>query len=381
MSALREGMNIVCFLVILSKHLQFQIFYMAKLFEALQIKSIELKNRIVVSPMCEYSSVDGFSNDWHLVHLGSRAVGGASLIISEATAVSPEGRITPDDLGLWKDEHIEGLKRIASFIESQGSIAGIQLAHAGRKASHSSPWKGGKMLTKEQGGWQTVAADTTPYRRDDMPSLALDKAGIEKVKSDFKAAAIRALQAGFKVTEIHAAHGYLLHEFYSPLSNHRTDEYGGSFENRIRLLTEVVDAVKEVWPETLPLFVRISASDWTEGGWTIEESVKLARILKEQKVDLIDCSSGGNVPNAKITVGPGYQVHFAETIKKEAGILTGAVGIITKPEQAEEIISSGKADLVFIAREFLRDPYFPLHAAKALGADVSWPVQYERAKL
>jgi len=354
---------------------------MSKLFEPLQIKSIELKNRIVVSPMCEYSSADGFSNDWHLVHLGSRAVGGAGLIITEATAVSPEGRITPDDLGLWKDEHIEGLKRIVSFIELQGSIAGVQLAHAGRKASHSSPWKGAKMLSEEQGGWQTFAADAEPYNSGDVSPAALDKAGIEKVKSDFKAAAARALQAGFKVIEIHAAHGYLVHEFYSPLSNNRNDEYGGSFENRIRLLTEIVDVVKEVWPESLPLFVRISASDWTEGGWTIEESVALAKILKEKSVDLIDCSSGGNVPKAKISVGPGYQVQFSEAIKKEAGILTGAVGMITTPEQAEEIVASGKADVVIMAREFLRNPYFPLHAAKSLGAKVQWPVQYERAKV
>lgn len=353
---------------------------MAKLFEPIQIKSIQLRNRIVVSPMCQYSSVDGFSNDWHLVHLGSRAVGGAGLIITEATAVSPEGRITPDDLGLWKDEHIEGLKRIVSFIESQGSIAGIQLAHAGRKASNSSPWKGGRMLPYEQGGWQTVAADPTPFRPGEKPSAALDKAGIEKVKSDFKAAAVRAMQAGFKVIEIHAAHGYLLHQFYSTLSNHRTDNYGGSFNNRIKLLTGVVDAVKEIWPETLPLFVRISASDWTEGGWTIEDSVELAKILKQKNADLIDCSSGGNVPHAKIAVGPGYQVHFSEAIKKETDILTGAVGMITTPGQAEEIIASGKADVVIMAREFLRNPYFPLHAAKALGADLPWPVQYDRAK-
>lgn len=353
---------------------------MSKLFEPIQIKSIQLKNRIAVSPMCEYSSVDGFANDWHLVHLGSRAVGGAGLIITEATAVSPEGRITPDDLGLWKDEHIEKLKQIVSFIESQGCIAGVQLAHAGRKASNSSPWKGGRMLSEEQGGWQTVAADTTPFRPEEKPSVALDKAGIEKVKSAFKAAAVRSLQVGFKVIEIHGAHGYLLHEFYSPLSNHRTDEYGGSFENRIRLLTEVVDAVKEVWPDTLPLFVRISASDWTEGGWTSEDSVKLAKTLKQQNVDLIDCSSGGNVPHAKIAVGPGYQVQFSEDIKKEVDILTGAVGMITTPAQAEEIISSGKADMVIIAREFLRDPYFPLNAAKELGEDIQWPVQYDRAK-
>jgi 2,4-dienoyl-CoA reductase-like NADH-dependent reductase (Old Yellow Enzyme family) len=261
---------------------------MSKLFEPLQIKAIQLKNRIVVSPMCEYSSVDGFSNDWHLVHLGSRAVGGAALIISEAAAVSPEGRITPDDLGIYKDEHIEGLKRITTFIESQGSIAGVQLAHAGRKASNSSPWKGGRMLSIEQGGWETVAPSDIPFRADERPPLELDKAGIEKVKSDFKAAAVRALQAGFKVIEIHAAHGYLLHSFYSPLSNHRTDEYGGSFENRIRLLLEVTAAIQEVWPQDLPLFVRISATDWTEGGWTGEDSVELAKALKAKGVDLID---------------------------------------------------------------------------------------------
>lgn len=354
---------------------------MAKLFEPIRIKKIEFKNRIIVSPMCEYSSVDGFSNDWHLVHLGSRAVGGAGLVITEATAVSPEGRITPDDLGIWKDEHIEGLKRITAFIETQGSVAGIQLAHAGRKASHSSPWKGGRMLSIEEGGWETEAPDSIPFRADERSPLALDKNGIEKVKADFKAAAERAIRAGFKVIEIHAAHGYLLHEFFSPLSNQRKDEYGGSFENRIRILLEVVDSIKEVWPDDLPLFVRISASDWTEGGWTIEESVQLSKILKTNGVDLIDCSSGGNVLHAKIPVAPGYQVPFAETIKKETGILTGAVGMITTPEQAEEILSSGKADVIIMARQLLRDPYFPLHAAKALGVDVQWPVQYERAKL
>jgi 2,4-dienoyl-CoA reductase-like NADH-dependent reductase (Old Yellow Enzyme family) len=354
---------------------------MAKLFKQLEIKSVRLKNRIVVSPMCEYSSEDGFSNDWHLVHLGSRAVGGAGLIISEATAVSPEGRITPDDLGLWKDEHIEGLKRITNFIHEHDSIAGIQLAHAGRKASHSSPWKGGRMLTSEQGAWTTVAPSAIPFRDTDPAPVALDKQGIEKVKSDFRAAAKRAVEAGFKVAEIHAAHGYLLHEFYSPLSNRRTDEYGGSFENRIRLLLEVTESVKEVWPKDFPLFVRISATDWTEGGWTGEDSVQLAKILKSMGVDLIDCSSGGNVPHAKIEVGPGYQVPYAASIKKETGILTGAVGMITSAEQAEEIVASGKADLVIIAREFLRDPYFPLHAAKTLGVDVKWPEQYQRAKV
>jgi 2,4-dienoyl-CoA reductase-like NADH-dependent reductase (Old Yellow Enzyme family) len=353
---------------------------MFKLFEPLQIKDLAFKNRIAVSPMCEYSSVDGFSNDWHLVHLGSRAVGGAGLIIAEATAVSPEGRITPDDLGLWKDEHIEGLKRITAFIESNGSVAGIQLAHAGRKASNSSPWKGGRMLPFEQGGWQTVAPSAIPFRADERLPVALDKAGIEKVKSDFRAAAVRSLEAGFKVIEIHAAHGYLLHEFLSQLSNQRSDEYGGSFENRMRLLIEITETVNEVWPHTLPLFVRISATDWTEGGWTGEDSVELAKVLKTKNVDLVDCSTGGNVLQAKIPVGPGYQVEFAQSIKKEAGILTGAVGMITTPEQCEEIIASGKADMVIIARQLLRDPYFPLHAAKALGIDVKWPTQYERAK-
>ena len=354
---------------------------MAKVFSTLRIKDVEFANRIVVSPMCQYSSVDGFANDWHLVHLGSRAIGGAGLIITEAAAVSPEGRISPDDLGIWKDAHIDGLKRITSFIESQGSIAGIQLAHAGRKASNSSPWKGGRMLNQEQGGWQTVAADPIPFRPEETPPLALSKEGIEKVKLDFKTATVRSLAAGFKVVEIHAAHGYLLHEFYSPLSNHRTDEYGGSFENRIRLLLEVIDSVQQAWPETLPLFVRISATDWTEGGWTGEDSIKLAKVLRDKKVDLIDCSTGGNVPPAKIPVGQGYQVQFAESIKKEVDILTGAVGMITTPEQCEEIISTGKADMVIIAREFLRNPHFPLSAAKSLGPEVNWPVQYERAKL
>lgn len=353
---------------------------MAKLFEPLQIKSVELKNRIMVSPMCEYSSVDGFSNDWHLVHLGSRAVGGAGLIITEATAVSPEGRITPDDLGIWKDEHIEGLKRIITFIEAHGSVAGIQLAHAGRKASHNSPWKGGKMLSFDEGGWETVAPSAIAFRDIDRKPAALAKSGIEKVVADFRNAAKRGLQAGFKVVEIHAAHGYLLHEFLSPLSNQRSDEYGGTFENRVRILLEIVDAINEVWPNHLPFFVRISASDWTEGGWTLDESIQLTKILQTKGVDLIDCSSGGNIPHAKITVGPGYQVQFAEALKKKTGILTGAVGFITTPQQAEEIVASGRADVVFIARQFLRDPYFPLHAAKALEVVVKWPVQYERAK-
>jgi 2,4-dienoyl-CoA reductase-like NADH-dependent reductase (Old Yellow Enzyme family) len=355
---------------------------MAHLFTPLAIRGIELKNRIVVSPMCEYSSEDGFANDWHLVHLGSRAVGGSALIITEATAVSPEGRISPDDLGLWKDEHIEKLQQIVGFIEEHGSIAGVQLAHAGRKASHVSPWKGGKALpANDPAAWQTVAPSPVPFREDEPLPLALDKAGIDKVINDFTVAAQRALTVGFKVIEIHAAHGYLLHEFYSPLSNKRNDEYGGSFENRIRITVEIAESIRRVWPGELPLFVRLSASDWTEGGWTIDDSVALAKVLKNKGVDLIDCSSGGNIPHAKIEVGPAYQVPFAEAIKKQTGILTGAVGMITTAQQAEDILSSGKADVIIMARELLRNPYFPLHAAKALGADIKWPLQYERAKL
>jgi len=353
---------------------------MAKLFTPLTIKSVTLKNRIVVSPMCEYSSVDGFANEWHLVHLGSRAVGGAGLVITEATAVSPEGRISPDDLGIWKNAHLDKLKNIVSFIHKHGSVAGIQLAHAGRKASSPSPWKGSSQLSEETGGWQPVAPSAIPFRDGDIIPEALNTEGIKKVVGDFKAAAQRALSAGFKLVEIHGAHGYLIHEFLSPLSNQRTDEYGGSFENRIRLLTEITEAIQSVWPKELPLFVRISATDWAPGGWNENEAVQLATILKNKGIDLIDCSSGGLVPSVKIPVGPGYQVQFAEKIKKEAGILTGAVGMITTAEQAEAILTKGEADLIIIARELLRDPYFPLHAAHELGADTDWPVQYLRAK-
>jgi len=352
---------------------------MSRLFSTLNIKNINLKNRIVMSPMCQYSSIDGFSNDWHLVHLGSRAVGGTGLIFTEATAVSPEGRITPGDLGLWKDMHINGLKSIVNFIHLHDAVAGIQLAHAGRKASCSVPHEGGTQLDEKQGGWKTVSASNIPFRNGDIASEALNIEGIAKIISDFKTAAERALSAGFKVVEIHSAHGYLLHEFLSPLSNHRPDEYGGSFENRCRLLREVIDAVKSVWPDENPLFVRISATDWTKGGWTLEESVKLAYILKDKGVDLIDCSSGGNVYNAKIPAGPGYQVPFSEAVRK-TGILTGAVGFITTAGQAESILQEEKADLVFLARELLRNPYFPLHAAKELGVEIAWPVQYHRAK-
>ena len=352
---------------------------MSKLFSSFIIKNITLKNRIVVSPMCQYTAIDGFTNDWHLVHLGSRAVGGVGLIFTEATAVSPEGQITRGDVGLWNDEHIDGLSRIVNFIHLQGAISGIQLAHAGRKASCAMPRDGGKQLDEKHDGWQTVAPSDIPFIAGDRSPESLNKEGIHKVVSDFKAAAGRALVAGFNVIEIHSAHGYLLHEFLSPLSNQRTDEYGGSFENRTRLLRQVINAVKSVWPAENPLFVRISATDWTEGGWTTEESVKLAYILKDMGVDLIDCSSGGNVYNAKIPVSPGYQVPFSEAVRK-TGILTGTVGFITTARQAESILQEEKADLVLLAREFLRNPYFPLLAARELGVDVTWPVQYLRSK-
>jgi 2,4-dienoyl-CoA reductase-like NADH-dependent reductase (Old Yellow Enzyme family) len=353
---------------------------MAKLFTPLKLRGIELKNRIVVSPMCEYSSEDGFAGNWHLVHLGSRAVGGAALVIAEATAVSPEGRISAGDLGIWKDDHIEKLKEITGFISGQGAVPGIQLAHAGRKASTAIPWQGGHPLSIAKGGWEIVAPSAIPFSAESQTPKTLDQAGIDKVVGDFKAAAQRALRAGFKIIEIHAAHGYLINEFLSPLSNQRTDKYGGSFENRIRLLLEVIAAIRSVWPDELPLFVRISSSDWVEKGWTITDSIALAKLLKEKGIDLIDCSSGGLIPNAVIPAGPGYQVPFAEQIRKEAGIPTGAVGIITEPLQAETILAAGQADLIVMAREFLRDPYFPLHAAHELDAEIKWPVQYERAK-
>jgi len=353
----------------------------SKLFSPLQIKSLTFKNRITISPMCQYSSIDGFANNWHLVHLGSRASGGAALIIQEATSVSPEGRISPSDLGLWKDEQIEKLQAINQFIISQNSIPGIQLAHAGRKASMSEPWNGNKRLDEANGGWDPVAPSAISNHSNEKPPIGLDKIGIQKLVSDFKSATKRAVQAGFQVLEIHAAHGYLLHQFLSPLSNARTDEYGGSFENRIRLVLEIIEAVQSEWPENLPLFVRISATDWADGGWNIEESVQLCQLLKEKGVDLIDVSSGGLVSHQQIPVGPGYQVPFAERIKKETGILTGAVGIITESSQAEEIIADEKADLVLFARESLRNPNLALDFAKELGEDMAWPKQYERAKI
>jgi 2,4-dienoyl-CoA reductase-like NADH-dependent reductase (Old Yellow Enzyme family) len=353
---------------------------MPNLFDPLPIRDVTLPNRIVVSPMCEYSSKDGFANDWHLVHLGSRAVGGAGLVITEATAVAPEGRISPHDLGIWSDDHVEFLARITGFIHSQGSVAGIQLAHAGRKASTYRPWDGTGAVPEKSGGWKNVVAPSAiPFAEDYAMPKALTQEEIQAVVAAFQKAAGRARQAGFRVVEIHAAHGYLISEFLSPLANRRTDEYGGSFENRIRLLLEVVSAVRKVWPERAPLFVRISATDWVEGGWTLDDSVELARRLKIAGVDLVDCSSGGNVPPAGIPFGPGYQTSFAETIRREAGILTGAVGMVTAPSQADHIIRTGQADLAIIAREFLRDPYWPLRAARELGYPVPWPVQYLRA--
>ena len=353
---------------------------MALLFTPITIRSLTLKNRIVVSPMCEYSSVDGFANDWHLVHLGSRAVGGAALVIVEATAVSPEGRITPADLGLWKEDHISFLQRINEFIVSQGSVPGIQLAHAGRKASHHIPWKGGKALSPDEGAWQTLAPSAVAFSDGEPKPKEMTIEDIKQFINNFEQAVKRALKAGFQVIEIHGAHGYLLNEFLSPLSNHRTDEYGGSFENRARLILEITAATRKLIGEEMPLFVRISATDWVEGGFTADDAVQLARLLKDKGADVIDCSSGGNSPAQKIPVGPMYQVPFAEKIKKETGMLTGAVGLITSASEAEQILSNQQADLIVLARQLLRDPYFPLHAAKELGVDIQWPVQYERAK-
>jgi len=348
------------------------------LFSPYEIKGIRLPNRIVVSPMCQYSSIDGLASDWHLVHLGSRAVGGAGLIFVEATAVSPEGRITHGDMGLWKDDHIPNLRRIVEFAHSQGACMGIQLAHAGRKASMHKPWEPEAQATLEEGGWLDVVAPSAIRFSDRYPlPVELDYRGIGKVTSDFASAAIRAREAGFDVIELHGAHGYLLHEFLSPLSNHRTDRYGGVFENRTRLLVEVVEAVRKEW--TGPLFVRISATDWAPGGWDIEESVELSRMLKNFSVDLIDVSSGGMVPDAKIPAGPGFQVPFAARIRREAGIATAAVGMITDPAQADQVVRNGDADLVFLAREMLRDPCWAQHSAVRLAKSVPWPVQYLRA--
>jgi 2,4-dienoyl-CoA reductase-like NADH-dependent reductase (Old Yellow Enzyme family) len=349
------------------------------LFTPLSIRGTNLRNRIAVSPMCEYSSQDGFANDWHLVHLGSRAVGVAALVLTEAAAVEARGRITPADLGIWKDEHIDKLAQITAFIKQQGAIPGIQIAHAGRKASCRVPWEGGAAIPAADGGWQTIAPSAVPFRNTDPVPKELSVAEIHEVVEKFGAAAHRALAAGFEVIEIHAAHGYLLHEFYSPLSNRRTDEYGGSLENRIRFTLEVAKTVRAILPDKNPLLVRISSTDWKENGWTLDDSVRLAEHLRSIGVDLIDCSSAGLVPDAKIALGPAYQAPFAERIRKEAGILTGAVGLITDPDQANRIIGSGQADMVLLARQMLRDPYWPLHAAQVLKVHVEPPVQYQRA--
>jgi 2,4-dienoyl-CoA reductase-like NADH-dependent reductase (Old Yellow Enzyme family) len=354
---------------------------MSILFSPLTIKSVTLKNRIAISPMCQYSAVDGFPNDWHLVHLGSRAVGGAGLIIAEACAVAPEGRISPFDIGIWKEEHIESHLRITQFIESQGAVPALQLAHAGRKASCDTPWNGGQYLQSDKGAWQIIGPSEIPFKPGAPTPNALSLNQIESVINSFKKAAERSLQAGYKIIEIHAAHGYLLHQFLSPLSNHRNDIYGGSFENRTRLLIEVVNAIKIVWPERLPIFVRISATDWTEGGWDLADSIQLTNMLKQMGVDLIDTSTAGNIYDAQIPVSAGYQVNFAKEIKKATSILTGAVGLITTAQQMEEILINQFADLILIGRLSLRDPYFPLYAAKELQETIQWPLQYERGKI
>ena len=346
------------------------------LLSPLTIRGVTFRNRIVMSPMCQYSACEGFANEWHLVHLGSRAVGGAALVVVEATAVTWDGRISPGDLGIWRDEHIEPLARIARFVHGQGAIAGIQLAHAGRKASCDLPWKGGARLRSEEGGWPVFGPSDVPFNEGDPPPVVLDAEGIDNIVAAFAAAAKRALSAGFKVLEIHAAHGYLLHEFLSPLSNHRTDEYGGSLEHRIRLLLRIVERLRALMPEELPLFTRISATDWVEGGWDIEQSVELAKNLRGRGVDLIDVSSGGLVPHARIPVAKGYQVPFARRIHDEADIRTGAVGMITDPQHADQIITGGDANMVFIAREMLREPYWALKAQHALGEEPAWPLPY-----
>jgi len=349
------------------------------LFTPFQLRSVSFANRIGVSPMCEYSSVDGFAADWHLVHLGARAQGGAGLVILEASAVVPEGRISIADLGIWKDEHIPNLQRIATFLHQQGARAGIQLAHAGRKGGMSAPFTGERLLDPSEGGWQPVAPSALAFSPTYAVPTALDQAGIDAVIEAFRQATHRAFKAGFDLVEIHAAHGYLLHQFLSPLANQRTENYGGSFENRTRLTLQVVDAVRAIWPSHLPLIVRISSTDWADGGWTIDESVQLAKLFRLRGVDLVDASSGGMVPYAKIPLAPGYQVEFAARIRREAEIPTAAVGLITDPAQANAIVAHGEADIVLLAREMLRDPYWPLHAAAALDQPDPWPRQYLRA--
>lgn len=350
-----------------------------KLFTPFTQRSVTLRNRLVIAPMCEYSATDGLPNDWHFVHLGSRAVGGAGLLITEATAISPEGRISAGDVGIWNEAQQHAWQPIIAFLKAQGAVAGVQLAHAGRKASSMRPWEGGGPLAADAGAWQTVAPSAIPFDQHWHVPHELDHAGIAKVIADFRAAAERALAAGFQLIELHGAHGYLLHQFLSPLSNHRTDEYGGSFENRTRLVREVITAVREVWLEHLPLWLRVSATDWSDGGWDVEQTVQLARDVKSMGVDLVDVSSGGLVPHVKIPLSPGYQVPFAARVRHDAGIATGAVGLITESTHAARIIEEGSADVVLIARESLRDPYFPRRAAQELGVTISAPEQYQRA--
>jgi 2,4-dienoyl-CoA reductase-like NADH-dependent reductase (Old Yellow Enzyme family) len=352
---------------------------MSKLFTPFKLRGIEFRNRVFVSPMCQYSSPGGIPTDWHFVHLGSRAVGGAGLVMTEASAVSPEGRISPDDAGIWSEAHTAAWRRITHFIREQGARPGMQLAHAGRKASTQVPWVGAGPVLANAGGWQPVGPSPIPFDAKSVTPRAMTIGDIDAVVEEFARAARRAIEAGFEVVEIHSAHGYLLHEFLSPISNKRTDEYGDSLENRMRFTLRVAKAVRDVIPSGTPLFVRLSVTDWVEGGWDLPQSIELSKRLKVAGADLIDCSSGANVADAKIPVGPGYQVPFAEAIRRDAAIATGAVGMITKPEQAEEIIASGKADVVLLARELLRDPYWPLHAAKALDGKVAPPKQYGRA--
>ena len=353
---------------------------MTTLFEPLRLRGVTFRNRIFVSPMCMYSAEDGVPNDWHLVHLGSRAVGGAALVMVEATGVSAEGRISPGDTGLWNARQVEAFRRITDFVAARGAVAGIQLAHAGRKASTDVPWKGGRPLAPGEGAWTTLGPSPIPFDRGFPPPREMTLADLDRVTDEFAAGARRAVEAGFRVVEVHVAHGYLLHEFLSPLSNRRMDEYGGSLENRMRFPIRVARAVRQAFPAERPVFVRISATDWAEGGWDLPQSIELSKLLKKEGVDLIDCSSGGLVPNAKVPAGPGYQVPFAEAIRREAGIATAAVGMITEPRQAEETLATGRADAIVMARAFLRDPYWPLHAAQELGAEIEWPVQYGRAK-
>jgi len=353
---------------------------MSRLFTPLTLRELTIRNRIFVSPMCQYSSRDGMPSDWHMVHLGSRAVGGAGLVMVEASAITPQGRISPDDSGIWNSEQAEAFRPIARFIREQGAVPAIQLAHAGRKASTDLPWKGSGPLDAKNRGWQTVAPSPLPFAQAHAVPREASAADLETILGQFAMAARRAVDAGFEVVEVHMAHGYLLHEFLSPLSNRRDDEFGGSLENRMRFPLRVAKVVRETWPEHLPVFVRISASDWMEGGWDLDDSVQLARGLKAIGIDLIDCSSGGLVPEAQPPFGPGFQTPFASTIRRAAGLATGAVGFITDPAQAEQIVATGLADAIFLARQMLRDPYWPLHAARSLGVDLPWPVQYERAR-